>query len=224
MFNYFLLALSLLFFLTGCIFALRMNATSRAIIIFISITATSLLAYSAFFLVSDYFTNNGVDDSVFYHLQYGLSGAGYEEYWHLILITAVFLMLAITVPYKLLHRFSVSNKEPSTNRRLWFIYPCIISSFVISPTTYGIIKYSQPGFTSLFSPVSIRDDFHEFYIKDGSGISVQYWGKVELIDNEIHATPEDELDVVIGIVPFTAKDGDVITGNTLDGEPISNTP
>ena len=45
--------------------------------------------YISFFFLSDYFTGNGIDESVFYHLRYGLSGAGYTAYVELILLFCI---------------------------------------------------------------------------------------------------------------------------------------
>lgn len=163
MFNYFLLTISFLSFLTGCIYAIRKNVFTRTGKMLFSATATLLLGYSAFFLVSDYFTSNGIDDSVFYHIQYGLAGSGFKEYWLLILITSIFIILSIIVPYKLLNTVTIANKDSRGNKHLWFIYPCIFLSFIVSPTTYGIIKYSHSSYTSLFSPDIPRDDFYKFY-------------------------------------------------------------
>jgi phosphoglycerol transferase len=163
MFNYFLLTISLLSFLAGCSYAIRKNAFTKAGVIFISVIATFLLCYSAFFLVSDYFTNNGIDDSVFYHLRYGLSGSGFGEYWFLILLTAIFAAFSVAVPYKLLNSISIGGIDSKKKRHRLIVYSCILCSFIISPTTYGIIKYSHSSYTSLFSQVNARNDFHEFY-------------------------------------------------------------
>ncbi|MDM7481521.1 MAG: hypothetical protein P3W96_005825 [Halomonas sp.] len=35
---------------------------------------------SAFYAVADYFTGNGIDESVLYHLQVGVEGAGVSAY------------------------------------------------------------------------------------------------------------------------------------------------
>ena len=43
------------------------------------------------YIVSDYFTGVGVNEAVLYHVRYGLSGAGFLEYWKIISI-AVFLL------------------------------------------------------------------------------------------------------------------------------------
>ena len=47
------------------------------------------------YLVSDSFTGVGIDDSVIYHLTYGLQGAGFGEYLKLILLTLSAIAVAV---------------------------------------------------------------------------------------------------------------------------------
>lgn len=47
------------------------------------------------YLVSDFFTGVGIDDSVIYHLTFGLQGAGFGEYSKLILLTLVAITVAL---------------------------------------------------------------------------------------------------------------------------------
>ena len=41
---------------------------------------------SAFYAVADYFTGNGIDESVLYHLQVGVEGAGVAAYKWLVVV------------------------------------------------------------------------------------------------------------------------------------------
>ena len=63
-------------------------------LLLVSITALSLLALSIFYS-SNYFSGNGVDESVIYHLGVGLEGAGLLEYWSLILTNIIFVILSV---------------------------------------------------------------------------------------------------------------------------------
>jgi phosphoglycerol transferase len=72
--NYLLLTVSIALFFTGVIF----HGNRRAMLG--SVISTLFLLYSIVFIVSDYFTGSGVDSSVFFHLRYGLDGAGFGDY------------------------------------------------------------------------------------------------------------------------------------------------
>lgn len=55
------------------------------------IPLTVLVIITLFYLVSDYFTASGIDESVIYHLRIGLGGAGFKEYATVIGVTTLLL-------------------------------------------------------------------------------------------------------------------------------------
>ena len=66
------------------------------------ICATQLFLFGIY-LVSNYFTGRGFDESVLYHLRFGLTGAGYSEYAGLIFLTSLYL-IAVMVSYYIIYR------------------------------------------------------------------------------------------------------------------------
>lgn len=54
-----------------------------------------LLSMNLFFYLVNYFTGSGINSAAIYHLKYGLAGADYFEYWQLILISSVYIIVGI---------------------------------------------------------------------------------------------------------------------------------
>lgn len=122
-------------------------------------------AYQGLFLVSHFFTRNAIDDSVIYHLKYGLGGAGYSEYIDLILFVSAGLFFSFFLSFLfgrwLSNHFGI---EKATKRRNYAIaYVLIIIGLLTSPTTYDLWKYVKIYSTSLEIP---RLPFSKNYIKD----------------------------------------------------------
>ena len=98
-----------------------LSNTGRSLVAFIA--AVQLMMFGVF-LVSNYFTARGFDDSVLYHLKFGLSGAGFSEYSALTVYMSVYLIVAAAVPIaifdflgksKLLSaRFFLKRVQPKT--------------------------------------------------------------------------------------------------------------
>src|SRR5690554_1926682 len=65
---------------------------------------TAVVVLSLLYLVSDYFTANGIDESVIYHLRVGLEGAGFKAYAGIILATALVLTAWLVIYVLLLNR------------------------------------------------------------------------------------------------------------------------
>lgn len=74
-----------------------------------------LLLVSGLYVVSDYFTGAGLDESVFYHLQYGLDGAGFAEYKGLI-AAATLLLLATVSAFFACNRTLKRPRQPASQR------------------------------------------------------------------------------------------------------------
>jgi len=91
--------LSILFF-GAAIILMAIQGSHKLVRVYASITGLLITVLSLTYLVSDYFTGNGIDESVIYHLQYGLDGAGFKEYSNLMLaVTAVIFCLVPLIFY-----------------------------------------------------------------------------------------------------------------------------
>ena len=79
----YLLWLSLSFFFSALVLSYYQARTKRhlllgAILVFV------YLGMSAFYIVADYFTGEGINDAVIFHLRYGLDGSGFGDYYLII--------------------------------------------------------------------------------------------------------------------------------------------
>lgn len=76
-----------------------------------SITAVTIILLTLTYVTADYFTDNGIDESVVYHLQYGLQGTGFGEYITLfIAVIATILLVVPAIWYKNRLLSLVTNK------------------------------------------------------------------------------------------------------------------
>lgn len=84
--------LSLILFGSAVFVSYHQTRTKRDVIV----GALLLFVYmvlSSFYLVADYFTGEGINDAVIFHLRYGLDGSGFGDYY-LIMVVAVCLFIS----------------------------------------------------------------------------------------------------------------------------------
>ena len=62
---------------------------------FVSAIILIAVKSSTNFVSSNFFTDTGIDESVSYHLQYGLHGAGFLDYIELIVAVALVIVLVL---------------------------------------------------------------------------------------------------------------------------------
>ena len=84
------------------------------------------LLQSTAYLAADYFTANGIDESVIYHLEYGMDGAGFVEYIGLFAGVSLLLLFALAVAFAVFRLLSPNNQATGSTAR---------SSATISPNT-----------------------------------------------------------------------------------------
>ena len=102
--------------LTLTLLILRRYHNSRAIKHTVSISIAAFVVLSAMYLAADYFTANGIDNSVIYHLGYGLSGAGFAEYSGLIGLSIAFLFAAWLLGHWSFQQLSSTGGKPGPGR------------------------------------------------------------------------------------------------------------
>ena len=81
--------------------------------------------------MADYFTGEGITEVVVYHVKYGLEGAGFSEYWKLILISSAVSVLFLVYLFGMFKR---SGKE-SGRKRMRPVVPCslLLISVALNP-------------------------------------------------------------------------------------------
>jgi phosphoglycerol transferase len=100
---------------------------------------TVLLLISGTYIVSDYFTAEGINEGVVYHLQYGLEGAGYSEYAGIISLAVFVISLSIFLPSILLrnHRKDRKSNSPSA---IALTFIAAVFAFAINPASANFYK------------------------------------------------------------------------------------
>ncbi len=135
-------ALSISFFLLGIT---RFFRTGKINILFSFLTAGYGIAYflyAVFYGVCYYFTDNGIDYSVLYHIKYGLTGAGFGEYRTLIYSSLFFLVFfSVIVIYFLLRSKIDKNRQTPSSFLLATLL--LLLAAVIHPATADWIKLSR---------------------------------------------------------------------------------
>ncbi len=105
--------------------------------------------------VSNFFTHKGIDESVLYHLEYGLFGAGYSEYWEIIFFAVVLFVIGISLPF-LISIFFVARYKLDDLRviALWSSHLLILTAFALHPATSDIYQLALE---------KNRNDFYQYY-------------------------------------------------------------
>ena len=130
----YIIGLSFLLIILAFYFFLYSKSTFIQKIIFNIIFMISFTLHATFF-VSFYFTGEGVNDAVLYHLNYGLAGASFLEYWKVILLT----IIAIILMFLTLHYLFTRERKYKFGKKLLYIaFLLIVLSVIINPTSYDL--------------------------------------------------------------------------------------
>ncbi|QLO35969.1 sulfatase-like hydrolase/transferase [Klebsiella sp. RHBSTW-00484] len=115
------------------------------------------------YLVANWFTGIGFDDSFFYHLRFGVEGAGISEYKNLILIFSIIqcIFLAVIIFFIRASRKIDSNKCNIKNVFLGFVIS--LTAYFCNPASLNLLSYfySSQGvndFSSYFIQPNVYDD------------------------------------------------------------------
>ena len=117
---------------------------------------------SGAYVVSDYFTGEGINDAVIYHLRYGLEGSGFGDYYLIITIGFGFFMASFIVAYfyyRLLKN-DIFPKQKRLRRLLSMLF--LIASILTHPTLvtfYGDVSEA----VGIENELSIQNNFSDYY-------------------------------------------------------------
>lgn len=135
-----------------------------------------VLFISSFYLVSDSFTGRGIDESVVYHLEYGLAGAGFREY--AAVIGGAVVLLIITISASAFVFFYLKRRSHTFVRSSQFVaisllllaviinpgskdaFGLYLSSSITSSTSVSATHerpphYIEPDIASVSSPLNV---------------------------------------------------------------------
>ncbi|MBB6520568.1 sulfatase-like hydrolase/transferase [Pseudoteredinibacter isoporae] len=104
---------------------------------------------------SDYFTGNGIDEAAIYHLWYGFEGAGFLEYFKLILSGGIALLLLLLTLLWVTGRISKTQLD---GRKV--AAPCVLllGSVILNPAVHDIKELMSAQWMQ-----SEQSDFYSYY-------------------------------------------------------------
>ena len=99
------------------------------------------------YAISDYFTDKGIDESVIYHLRYGLGDAGFEEYSGII-IGAVLALIAIMALFYFFIKAVIRKSSKNYEKHKLSRFPIVLSvlAITLSPASENIYHLLQAEF------------------------------------------------------------------------------
>lgn len=136
-----MLIASIVFFSVSIIMS-KSRQRSQKSILFGSVSIFIYMCLTAFFIVSDYFTGEGINDAVIYHLRYGLDESGFGDYYIIISI-GVFLFIAslvLAVFYYKMVKKSVLVAHSFTKRLISFL--TLIVALALHPSVDAFFRMS----------------------------------------------------------------------------------
>ena len=157
--KYFLLYSSILIVVGFVLYITTLNLRREISKYLFTLVITLHIWLSVFFLISNYFTGRGVNDAVFFHLNYGLDGAGFSEYWAIIVGGVFGVTASLFAPYYILKFMSRFHLDRVSRVRVLLFYTVIFSSLVINPSSAGIAEHYQ--LSSLFK--KDRNDLNKYF-------------------------------------------------------------
>jgi phosphoglycerol transferase len=116
-------------------------------------------AETVLYLAADWFTGQGVNDAVIYHLEYGLAGAGTDDYRPLIMGVVVGLALSVVAAVltaRWLRRRSGTRLTPAL-----LSVAVLLCALLIHPAATGFLASSVSPLRPFFAPE--RSDFDKYY-------------------------------------------------------------
>ena len=129
------------FFLVVCGLAASIQSgRSKTLNSLIIVEALACILLLIGFAVANHFTGEGINTAVWYHVRYGLHGAGFGDYRSVIITTATALLLApmLVVGFMWWRRY-----KPRHVSFLIFGQLLLLSAFIINPGAKGVIALSQ---------------------------------------------------------------------------------
>lgn len=139
-------------FLVSLIIIQKVNLSTVKKSIF-SFTYLSYVFLFIFNAIIIYFTEEGLNSAVIFHLRFGLSGAGFLEYWEIIAVTLFGLIFSLVLLYFLLKKGRRSNGK----RYFEVAIILILISLLLNPGLREIYGYYTRG------NANSSQNFNEYY-------------------------------------------------------------
>jgi phosphoglycerol transferase len=139
----FYIYLSLSLFVVSVYLFRKTGSTTKNILFY----TTVIISVSCYLIygISDYFTGNGIDESIIFHLKYGLRGAGFAEYSDLIFTSIVVIILSSMLLRWLLVREGKNNSHWIFRKNI--SYFLVLLSLLLNPAISDVytLLSDRPG-------------------------------------------------------------------------------
>ncbi|SMC55678.1 phosphoglycerol transferase [Desulfocicer vacuolatum DSM 3385] len=166
---------SIVFFLIAIYFSIH-HGQSRKKRLFFSIVIFAYLFSLDIFWVADYFTGEGINDAVIYHIFYGLGGAGFKEFYKITFVGIVFFLFGVVASFFYYKTRKADYKIPPYNigrAIMCALFFCI--AFMLNPTPRSLfahLNYFDFPFKSSGSAkyigdekmAALQEDFNRYYL------------------------------------------------------------
>ena len=120
------------------------------------------MVLSVFYIVSDYFTGEGINEAVIFHLRYGLDGSGFGDYYLIIAVgVALFIAsLALSVFYYRMVKNDVFEQHQKLKHAI------SISALLLSLCVHPTVQFLGEGLLKTIgieNPLSLQYSFSDYY-------------------------------------------------------------
>ncbi len=186
-------------FLFAAILVLNSAGPSRKVVYLVLFGSISAMLLYGFFYVANYFTGNGIDEAVIFHLKAGLGGAGIKEYLGLIIATIVYVLVVSVFSFKVFKRINESSNSRLRKRKILYVVTAffMVASFVTNPAIKDI--YNLTSFAVAGESYSTSEEFPKEFISDSPLIKNKK-NIVYIYLESLEATYLDE-DIFPGLMP-----------------------
>ncbi len=160
MYNLFLWASVLLFVLS--LFTSNNRGRNKYSAFFGALIIFVYMIFSAFFVVSDYFTGEGINDAVVFHLRYGLEGSGFGDYYLIIGIGVGFFIASMALSIFYYRLFTKTFLEGQKKLKRFISLGSLVFALILHPTSH-FLTTSTLKTLGIENPLSVKYDFFEYY-------------------------------------------------------------
>jgi len=137
----------------------RHDKMVRFAFLFVSLASFLLIIFHE---VISFFTGKGIDEAALYHLRYGLEGAGFGEYYWLIMSASLAILLGIIGAVWFIMRNPVGKKANFENSTIAFTL--LIVSVLLNPTILSLYDLQAKNETlTQKQQAEISTDFYHYY-------------------------------------------------------------
>jgi phosphoglycerol transferase len=153
--------LSLLLFIFALLIAYHHSHSKKSTLLGAGVVFVYLFL-SAFYVVADYFTGEGINDAVIFHLRYGLDGSGFGDYYLIMVVAVVLLIMSLMSSlayYRYIGRKAVV--EPTRFRKLLAL-GLMLGAFGVHPSLFLVYR-SVPKAMGFESSLAREFAFSEYY-------------------------------------------------------------